>query len=149
MGTAVHKDGHGTTVRRAAFVTLAVLTIWGFGFQLYDWLYELPWFKDHRLLGGYQIPVIEQYIDPAFFLCWSLTVLVSRLILGWLNSPKTADFLIDTDSELKKVTWPTWDDAYKSSTVVIIFVVTLTGTIVAFDAAVSAVVRLVLAGGAK
>ncbi len=131
-------------MRRGAFVTLAVLAIWGLGFQLYDWLYELSWVKGNRLLGGYQIPVIEQYLDPAFFICWIAALFAVKSIGAWLNKPKNADFLIDTDSEFQKVTWPTWEDAYKSSTVVIIFVLVLTFTIFGFDALVSKLVRLFL-----
>jgi hypothetical protein len=72
-------------------------------------------------------------------------VFAVRSINGWLNKPKNADFLIDTDSEL-----PKGDVAHvgktpsKSSTVVIIFVLVLTFTIVGFDALVSKLVRLFL-----
>ncbi|MFM7281649.1 MAG: preprotein translocase subunit SecE, partial [Planctomycetia bacterium] len=43
----------------------------------------------------------------------------------WQNSPKVADLLIDTESELGKVTWPTRPDAVNSSLVVMGVVVFL------------------------
>jgi preprotein translocase SecE subunit len=47
------------------------------------------------------------------------------LLYRWQNSPKVADLLIDTESELGKVTWPTMTDAVNSSIVVMGVVVFL------------------------
>ena len=45
------------------------------------------------------------------------------LAIGFLllNRPKHAEFLIETDAEMKKVSWPTWPELIGSTRVVIIF----------------------------
>jgi len=60
---------------------------------------------------------------------WNLNgaLLISGLVLGaawyvlyrWQQTPKVADLLIDTETELTKVTWPTLSDAVNSSLVVV------------------------------
>ncbi|MEM7517388.1 MAG: preprotein translocase subunit SecE, partial [Planctomycetota bacterium] len=47
------------------------------------------------------------------------------LLNGWQQSPKIAETLIDTESELKKVTWPTVPEAINASIVVLVTVLFL------------------------
>ncbi len=105
-----------------AFWSLALLSLFGA-----SWL--------HSILSGYdslmtniqdwRIPIVGIDITGAFLI--SLTVLVVLVVAlhRYLERPKTADMLIDTEAELKKVTWPTWDDVINSSIVVIVSVVIL------------------------
>jgi preprotein translocase SecE subunit len=80
------------------------------------------------------LPVRERYLIPG--LSWSFDyrfifeapILIGALILGvWLyNRPETADFLIDTETELKtKVTWPSRKEEVNASTVVVITVLVM------------------------
>jgi len=53
-----------------------------------------------------------------------LSVVASSLcLLGWwlMNRPSNAEFLIATDSEMKKVNWATWKELIGSTRVVIFF----------------------------
>ena len=45
------------------------------------------------------------------------------LLKRWQNKPKMADLLIDTEGELRKVSWPTIDEVLTTSMVVVVFVV--------------------------
>ncbi|MAB90146.1 MAG: preprotein translocase subunit SecE [Planctomycetes bacterium] len=47
------------------------------------------------------------------------------MIHRFLNKPRSAEFLIETNEELKKVTWPSWADAKSSSMIVLGFMVFL------------------------
>ena len=42
---------------------------------------------------------------------------------GWIA--RTADFLRDVRAEVRKVTWPTWPELKKATTVIVIFVMIL------------------------
>ena len=57
----------------------------------------------------------------------ALTWLTLTLFLAhrWLESPKIADLLIDTETELRKVTWPSGQEVLNSSIVVVVCVVVL------------------------
>ena len=62
-----------------------------------------------------------------------LTLLL--LIVGWLvmNKPKHAEFLIETDQEMKKVAWPTWHELIGSTKVVIIFMFLIAAVLFLYD----------------
>jgi preprotein translocase SecE subunit len=50
---------------------------------------------------------------------------VTFLAYRWLESPKIADLLIETEHELRKVTWPTGKEVLNSSIVVVVCVALL------------------------
>lgn len=56
------------------------------------------------------------------------------LIVWWLmNAPKRAQFLIDTDSELKKVSWAGWPELIASTRIVVVFMLLIAATLFIFD----------------
>ena len=66
------------------------------------------------------------------------------LLYRLLNSERAADFLIETDTEVRKVTWPTWNDAWNSSLIVLLFVLVVTGFIFLSDFVINRVMGWVL-----
>jgi preprotein translocase SecE subunit len=138
----IYKEGHGVLVRRVAFVGLATLLVWG-GIELYGWLQGADWVRNNRWVN-YQIPVVHQYIDPAFVISWAVIVVGCILLYRALNKPRAADFLIETDTEVRKVTWPTWNDAWNSSLIVLLFVLVVTGFIFFSDFVINRVMGWVL-----
>jgi preprotein translocase subunit SecE len=140
----IYKEGHGVLVRRVAFVGLATLLVWG-GIELYGWLMAIEWFRhpDRRWVN-YRIPVVHQFIDPAFVISWLVIIGGCILIYRLLNKPRSADFLIETDTEVRKVTWPTWNDAWNSSLIVLLFVLVVTGFIFFSDWVINLIMKLIL-----
>lgn len=56
------------------------------------------------------------------------------LIVWWImNAPKRAQFLIDTDSELKKVNWAGWPDLIASTKIVVVFMLLIAAVLFVFD----------------
>ena len=55
----------------------------------------------------------------------------------FLNRPTWADLLIDTDAELRKVSWPTFPDAWQSTLIVTGCTVVLVGIILFYDFMIS------------
>ena len=60
-----------------------------------------------------------------------------------LNKAKVGDFLIETELEMKKISWPGRSELIGSSTVVIITVVIIALVIMLFDFSVQALMRLI------
>lgn len=127
----IYKEGHGVLVRRTAFFTLAGLAVWG-GMALYDGLVRFDSIKN-AYLSDYTLPVLGQRLDLAFLISWALVAAVCVWIFKALNREKTASYLIEADTEFQKVTWPTWNDAFNSALVVLVFVVLMTLIIALYD----------------
>ena len=51
------------------------------------------------------------------------TEVVAGPARGWLA--RVVDFLRDVRGEIRKVTWPTWDELKKATGVIIVFVIAL------------------------
>lgn len=62
---------------------------------------------------------------------------------------KMFQFLKEAKAELKKVSWPSWDDVTRSTTVVFISVIIFTIFIYLTDKAISMLIEGLLSGGAK
>lgn len=57
---------------------------------------------------------------------------------------KVIGYLQETQQELKKVTWPTWNEVWQATVVVIITTLFATAFIAAVDFVVSSLLRLVV-----
>ena len=86
-------------------------TFWLSPQSLWDW--------PRRQLTHDRVPVLGFPLDVGFVV--SCLVFVGLLYGAWrlVNLPRLADLLIDTELELKKVTWPSLEDCKNSSIVVI------------------------------
>jgi preprotein translocase SecE subunit len=88
---------------------------------------------------------LEQRFNIAFLISWVVILggllAVQRMLLA---NPRNAEFLITTDEEIKKVTWPSWKDAKDSAVVVLIFVGLLAVFLVLSDRATEFLINLVM-----
>lgn len=92
------------------------------------------------VLDGWLSPHNETYIDP-FPLIGSLKTssVIALVVLGVtgflahriLNRPRIADALIETEAEMQKVTWPSWNETWAGTlavaSMVLVLCVFLTG----------------------
>lgn len=130
MNWQVYRPNDGTLIRRTSVVGILLFTAFG-SFRWYTWMLDATyWFwplSDHRL------PVVlgKQ-------LNWGLTGAMLLMGLGLLAGywvcfahPGASNFLIETENELRKVTWPAFKPWLSShaevwgSTYVVISVVVL------------------------
>jgi preprotein translocase SecE subunit len=137
-----YKEGHGVLVRRTAFAVLAGMAVWG-AMTLYGALVDFKSIQDLKLVN-YRIPVLNQYIDAAFFVTWIAAGLVIWWLYRALSRERAADYLIETEVEFRKVTWPTWNDAVTSALVVLLFVVVMTAYIALCDFSLTSLLGWVL-----
>jgi preprotein translocase SecE subunit len=125
----IHKPGEGAAARWTAYGLLAALLFYG-ARTLQSFLVGIPAQseRDHflvkDLLGG-PIPVVGWVVHGAFLI--STAVFLGSMVglHVFLNQPKAVDLLVETEGELRKVTWPSLRDSSASAVVVI-------GTVVLF-----------------
>ncbi len=143
-----YKQDQGRMARMAAFWTLAILIFYGclslraelagrFGDSFGTLLWE----------GG-RIPVLGVDVTAALLVATVVFVGAITLLYRWTESPKIADALIDTENELRKVTWPSLNEALNSSVVVIITVLVLMAILAGADYVLGWWAGKLLTGGA-
>jgi preprotein translocase SecE subunit len=143
-----YRQDQGRLARMAAFWSLAIMVFYGCTSLRAELAGQFNETLGQRLWEGGRIPVLGVNITPAFLI--SLVVFIAAMILlyRWTESPKIADSLIDTESELRKVTWPTMPEALNSSVVVIICVLVLMVILAGADFLLGRIVSNLLLGGA-
>ena len=69
------------------------------------------------------IPIVNLPLSPALIISVMLFLALEYFLVWMINRPKLGGLLIDTETEMKKVSWPSWSDAFNSSIVVLIAVI--------------------------
>jgi preprotein translocase SecE subunit len=137
-----YKAGQGSLARLTSWTLILVALFLGC-VELYSWIYDradapvvdLEVFRDLPLLG---VP-----------LSWKLLFCVALFFgLLWgvrrfLMRPKTVDTLIETELELKKVSWPTKDESMNATWVVVLVTVLMTATLSVFDGLLGMLFRMI------
>ena len=118
-----YKADQGRMARMAAYWSLAILMFYGCH-SLHGELNGRFESLKADLIGA-PIPVLGITVNGAFLIAASLRALGLYILHRWQETPKVADLLIETENELKKVTWPTLPEAINSSIVVLVTVVIL------------------------
>ena len=146
-----YKKDQGRLTRMAAFWSLAILIFYG--------CYSLREELAMRFLGadnkprlgqpifGLRVPVVGVEVTPALLIA---TVVFAASIVAlhrWQQKPKVADLLIETEAEMRKVTWPTFSEAVNSSLVVIVCVVFLMAFLAGADWLLGTWTTRLLTGG--
>ncbi|MDP6118709.1 MAG: preprotein translocase subunit SecE [Planctomycetota bacterium] len=116
----IHKKGQGMVARLAA-ITIATLFSYFLGVEVHIFL--------HKFFGaseglGMTLGVVS---------CVTVFLFCAHYIGRY---PKTVDYLIETETEMRKVNWPTKDEVVASTGVVIACVVVLSLYIFVNDLAV-------------
>jgi preprotein translocase subunit SecE len=118
-----YKKDQGRMARMAVFWCLAILFFWGcrsLNLQIAEWFPAL-----RRPLGDFTIPVLGIDLSPAFLIAMVVFAIGIFALWRWSETPKIADLMIETELELRKVTWPTMPEVVNSSIVVIVCVAVL------------------------
>lgn len=126
-----YKPDQGRMVRMAVFWSSAALAL--FGCTSLHTLLASSFSSLAAPIGGIRIPVFGVDLTPAFLITTGLLAVLAFVLYRWQQQPKTADLLIETEAELKKVTWPTLNEVINSSIVVIVFVLVLMGYLAGTD----------------
>jgi len=130
----------------AAFWSLAILIFYGCLSLRAELAGRFAETFGERLWEGGRIPVIGVDITPAFLIALVVFAAAMILLFRWTESPKIADALIDTESELRKVTWPTVPDAIQASITVVLCVLVLMAILAGADYLLGRIVTRLLIG---
>jgi len=136
MSLEIYKKGQGKIARSCAYGLSGLLILFG----------------AYRLHATFNVPGQGVLLDRVP-LIGSITImkLISLVVLALgmlllhlvLNGHKTADILIDTEQEMRKVSWPSRSEV-KSATVVVIIVTFVMGlTLFGFDKALQGLFSLI------
>jgi preprotein translocase SecE subunit len=123
----IYKKGQGKYSRGLGILGIGSLAIFGC-VSLYNALLFEPYDK-----SLYKIPGVDLDVT------WALIIMVALALLSigglyWLNNKrKIVDFLIETEGELRKVTWPSRNEVVDSSLVVVVTVVIMAAFIFLAD----------------
>lgn len=125
----------GRYVRMSTFWAIAFL--WAYGcYRLSETLSDLRFgwasFLRQPIVG--ELPLLETPLTTASLLSILVFFAGIAALQMFLNTPKIADTLIETESELRKVTWPTFKDTINASLIVLACVIVLFGLLGVYDA---------------
>ncbi len=145
MGWRVYRPGDGKITRTAflsVLMVLGVFTVYSwYNWREASWTY-LPILWTHQLTWG---EVGAGLILVAF--------MVGSYLICFANR-KAGDFLIETEIEMRKVTWPTWKpwlspktELWGATYVVIILMFAIAGFIALVDVALQTLAQLIFYGG--
>jgi preprotein translocase SecE subunit len=134
MSLEIYKKGQGTRARVAAYSLLGLLVLFG------AWACH----GEFNTVGrGVGLPVADGLSNLPVIgaLTWMKLIAVAVFFGGMLgvhlvlNKPAMADLLIDTEQEMRKVSWPSWAEVKGASRVVVIVTFVFGLTLFAFDKA--------------
>jgi len=137
-----YKPAQGSFARLTASMGLILATFLGCR-ELYSWIQSKG---DVSLLGGaafQHLPLLGVPFSWKFLLCVAVFIGMVWLIRHWMTRPGTVDTLIETEMEMKKVSWPTKDESMNATWVVIFVTVLITFVLFAFDAVLQSAFKLI------
>lgn len=131
-----YKPEQGVYARTTAMWLLGAL--WAFGaYTFYYWLLS---FRGEDGSGLFVRPLIEGDL-PVLSVPLTLALVIAVVVAfgglfvlaKQLNKPKAADMLIDSETEMRKCTWPTWDETFSSSVVIVVVMLFFTVMLAGMD----------------
>ncbi len=128
MSTKIYKKGQATLTRLIAAVIVVLLLGWG-SYALFAGIYAENWTSSSIV----SIPGVGLSITPAFLIALGVFVGGGIILFRVLNRPNLVDLFIDTEVEMKKVSWPTRAEAWSSSMIVIVVTMIITVMLFVFD----------------
>jgi len=144
---ARYKAEQGIYARNTAFWLLAGLFLYGCR-TLYYWLLgfrgegDVPGGMATDLAGG-ELPVLGIAVTPALLVSVAVAIAICVALYRMLERPQVADMLIECETELRKCTWPTWNETFTSSLVILVVMLFFTAFLAGSDFVLNAIARLV------
>lgn len=88
--------------------------------------------------------VVDENLSVAFAIGAVLLLVVGLWWWRFINRERWAELLIDMETELRKVSWPSPSDAWQSTLVVTGFTFTVVGTILVYDLVIKGFIELIV-----
>ena len=142
MSLEIYKKGQGARARLSAYLLLGVIVLFG----------AYACHAEFNTIGrGVGLPIFEGLPNlPLVGAVTWMKLIALVVFLGGilamhlaLNSPKIADLLIDTEQEMRKVSWPSWSEVKSASLVVVAVTFVFGMALYGFDYALRGLFSLV------
>lgn len=140
----VYKPDQGRMARMATFWSLVLLWLFGCNFLHVQLSTSFDSLRDP--LGGFVIPIVAIAFSGSFAITGFLFLAGVLWLFRYLQRPHVADFLIEVEGELRKVTWPTMEEVVNASIVVVVCVVVLMGFLAGSDFVLGRIVERLIFG---
>ena len=137
------KQDQGRLSRGIAFGLSACLLYYG----CWTLFYFLHWSWAKENLIDRLIPIVNLPLNPALLISIALFFGGMWGLIWFVNRPGLGTLLIETETEMKKVTWPSWRDSFNSSLVVLLAVIFFMIYLGATDILLNFVFSKVIFGG--
>jgi preprotein translocase SecE subunit len=123
---AGYKKDQGRMARMAVFWSIAVLLYYGCTSLRQTLAGDFITSLGQPLFQGFQkVPVLGTPLTGALLISVGVFAIAVVALYRFLERPKYADMLIETETEMRKVVWPTPKEVFESSLVVVVCVVFL------------------------
>lgn len=118
----IYRKGEGKVVRTCAYIAFLAL-----GFLLCQMVYNIPSLGSPINRSLYATEFFGMFINITTWFLVTVVIFAVVAFVGFqiLNIGKISDFLIETESELKKVSWPKRNE-YISASIAIFFMLVFT-----------------------
>jgi preprotein translocase SecE subunit len=142
-----YRKEHGIYARMFAFWAIFLLVAYGcfHGGGLVDTLNRWMGDSDTELVAS--VPLVKT-LRVSTCIAAGFLLVMAFVIHAVLNRPRIADALIDTENEMVKVTWPTWQEAWQGTIAVAVMVFVLFVFLTVADLGLVALLQSLLGGGA-
>lgn len=119
------QPGLGRAVRTTAYASIAALVAYG-AYALYMApSLQSPWWR--AIAGPLSVFGKEANLRPILFPAATAFFSVMTVVFLLLNQPKWSEFLIETEGEIKKVSWPARKEYVGSAMIVVLVVAIVSG----------------------
>jgi preprotein translocase SecE subunit len=132
MSLEIYKKGQATRSRGAAYVLMGLMVLFG------AWACHAEFNTVGRGVGLAVHSSVER-LPVIGALTWMKLIAAGVFFAGmlvthlWLNRATVADMLIDTEQEMRKVSWPSWPEVKSASLVVVAVTFVFGMSLFAFD----------------
>jgi preprotein translocase SecE subunit len=136
------KAGQGSLTRLITWTVLILAAALGC-VELYAWIQST---RDQPLVPGEwfrHLPLVGVPFSWKFLICLALFVGLLALIRWAMAKPSMATTLVETELEMKKISWPTRQESLNAMWVVVFVTIVLTGTLAAFDGALHLLLKFI------
>ena len=143
---AGYKKDQGRLARMAVFWILTALTFYGCSSMRAELSARFEGLGRPMIASVPEVPILGLDLTGAFMIALFVFIGTVFVMYRFIETPKYADLLIETESELRKVTWPTPKEVVNSSLVVIFSVLFLMAFLAGADIFLGRVARVILFG---
>jgi preprotein translocase SecE subunit len=148
---AGYKKDQGRMARLAVFWSIALLIYYGCYSLKEALISRFTHFSaidlESPLIASFpKIPVISVVINGALLI--AVVVFAGAMFVAWRwqEKPKNAELLIETEAEMRKVTWPTRQEVFSSSVVVVCCVLFMMAFLAGADWMINRITGVILFG---